>query len=116
MTPTGLPHALGAACLTAIVAYAAWLIPTPSAAESQLTGVLYGEANGDRYPMPNASLQFCVPSGGCVDTSTGADGSYSIRINEGARYMIIAPSGDGGFFSEDIYIRHGMDKLDIFAD
>lgn len=116
MTPTGLPHAFGAAFLTGLLAYAAWSIPTPSAAESQITGVLYGEADGNRYPMPHASMQFCLPNGGCIDTFTGDDGSYSIRINEGARYEVITPSADGGFVSEDIYIRPGMDKLDIFAD
>ena len=116
MTPTALPQALGAAILTGLVVYAAWSIPTSRAAESRLTGILYGQSDGNRQPMPHASLQFCVPNGGCVDTFTGDDGSYSVHINEGARYLIIAPSGDGGFVSEDVYIRQGMEKLDIFAD
>ncbi len=116
LTPTGLPQALGAACLTGVLAYAAWSIPTPSAAESQLTGVLYGQSDGNRFPMPNAALQFCVPNGSCVDTFTGADGSYSIHVNEEARYEVIAPSADGGFVSEDIYIKRGMQTLDILAD
>ena len=112
-----LSQVLGAACLTGLVAYAAWSVPTPSAAESRLTGKLYGQsAGGNRYPIPHATLQFCLPSGGCVDTFTGADGSYSVRVNQGANYQVIAPSRDGGFVSENVYIGRGVRKLDILAD
>ena len=112
-----LPQALGAACLTGLLAYAAWSVPTPSAAESRLTGKLYGQSSaGSRYPIPHASLQFCVPSGGCVDTFTGADGSYSVRVNQGANYEVIAPARDGGFVSEKVFIDRGMRQLDILAD
>ena len=112
-----LSQAVGAACLTGLVAYAAWSVPTPSAAESRLTGKLYGQSKGgNRYPIPNASLQFCVPAGGCIDTFTGADGSYSVRINQGVNYQVIAPSRDGGFVSENVYVGKGVRKLDILAD
>lgn len=112
-----LSRVLGAACLTGLVAYAAWSVPTSSAAESRLTGKLYGQSKGgSRYPIPNASLQFCVPSGGCTDTFTGADGSYSVKVNQGANYQIIAPSRDGGFVSENVYIGRGVHRLDILAD
>ncbi len=112
-----LSRALETACLAGLLACSVWLIPAPSAAESRLTGTLYGQSSGGgRYPIPFASLQFCAHSGGCVDTFTGADGSYSVDVDQGSKYQVIAPSRDGGSVSDDVFIGRRMKHLDILAD
>lgn len=107
----------GAMCMTVLLVCSVWLVPATSAAESKLTGTLYGQTSGgNRYPIPFASIQFCEKTGDCVDTFTGADGSYSIDVDHESDYNVIAPSRDGGFLSDDIFIRRGMKNLDILAD